>query len=290
MSHLVQMVGLAVQNFVSAAVGMCHRRRAHPRPRPPRRGRTLGNFWVDLTRTTVRILLPISFVIAVVLVGQGVVQNFTHATTATTVDKTVQVQATDASGSDRRPARHRAEDPRRPGGQPGGDQGPRHQRRRLLQRQLGSPVREPEPGSRTSSRSSPCLLIRFAFPITFGEMVGSKRQGRVVLAVMGVLLADDVAAWPACSSRTATSSCRRPRGRPVDLGRPGRRQHGGQGGPLRCRLLRACSPASTTGTSTGSVNSGHDSFTPLGGHDPARQHEARRGLARRHRRRARSGC
>src|SRR5262249_12521337 len=70
MGHLVQMAGLAVQNFVSAAVGMCIVV-ALIRGLARRTGRTLGNFWVDLTRTTVRILLPIAFIIALALVSQG---------------------------------------------------------------------------------------------------------------------------------------------------------------------------------------------------------------------------
>ena len=94
MGHLVQMAGLTVQNFVSAAVGMAIAA-ALIRALARRTGRTLGNFWVDLTRTTTRILLPIVFVLALVLVSQGAIQNFTHTTTATTVDKTVQVQTTD---------------------------------------------------------------------------------------------------------------------------------------------------------------------------------------------------
>jgi len=92
MGHLVQMSGLAVQNFVSAAVGMCIAA-ALIRGLARRTGRTLGNFWVDLTRTTVRILLPISFVIAIALAAQGVVQNFHSSTTVHTVDQSVQVRA-----------------------------------------------------------------------------------------------------------------------------------------------------------------------------------------------------
>src|SRR4051794_13172343 len=98
MGHLVQMAGLAVQNFVSAAVGMVIVV-ALIRGLARRTGRTLGNFWVDLTRTITRILLPISFVIAVVLVSQGVIQNFTHTTTAKPLDQTVQVATTDDSGN-----------------------------------------------------------------------------------------------------------------------------------------------------------------------------------------------
>jgi K+-transporting ATPase ATPase A chain len=85
MSHLTQMVGLSVQNFVSAAAGMAVMA-AFIRGLARRRASTLGNFWVDLTRTTVRILLPLAFVLAIVLVSQGVIQNFHGHTEVTTLE------------------------------------------------------------------------------------------------------------------------------------------------------------------------------------------------------------
>ena len=84
MSHLTQMAGLAVHNFVSAAAGAAVAV-ALIRGLVRRRTHTLGNFWVDLVRTTTRILLPLSFVFALVLVSQGVVQNFHAAKPITTV-------------------------------------------------------------------------------------------------------------------------------------------------------------------------------------------------------------
>ena len=135
MGHLVQMAGLAVQNFVSAAVGIAVAV-ALVRGFARRRTEQLGNFWVDLTRITLRILLPIAFVGAIVLIVGGVVQNFSGGTDVTTL-----------TGGDA--AHHR-----RPGGQPGGDQGARHQRRRLLQRQLRPPVREPDRVDELAARSS----------------------------------------------------------------------------------------------------------------------------------------
>ena len=125
MGHLVQMAGLAVQNFVSAAVGIAV---AFALVRGFARTRTdrLGNFWVDLTRICLRMLLPIAVVGAIVFVAAGMVQNLSGGT--------------DVHHAGRRhPAHHR-----RPGRQPGGHQGARHQRRRLLQRQLRPPVREPD--------------------------------------------------------------------------------------------------------------------------------------------------
>ena len=90
MSHLTQMVGLAVQNFVSAAVGLAVAV-ALIRGLVRRRSDTIGNFWVDLVRGTVRVLLPIAFVAALVLVSQGVVQNLGGFDTVTTVEGAAQV-------------------------------------------------------------------------------------------------------------------------------------------------------------------------------------------------------
>ena len=142
MSHLTQMAGLAVHNFVSAAAGAAVAV-ALIRGLVRRRTHTLGNFWVDLVRTThPRPAARSSFVFALVLVSQGVVQNFHAAKTVTTVSG----QHADPAG--------------RPDREPGGDQGDRRERRRPVQRQLVAPVREPEPASRTSSRSGCCSRSR----------------------------------------------------------------------------------------------------------------------------------
>ena len=127
MSHLTQMVGLAVQNFVSAAVGHRGRGRAHPRPHAGAAARRSATSGSTSTRTVTRILLPLS--------------------------RRARARARRA-GRDPEPRRPRptrttrrgrdAGDPRRAGRQPGGDQGARHQRRRVPQRQLGAPVREPD--------------------------------------------------------------------------------------------------------------------------------------------------
>jgi K+-transporting ATPase ATPase A chain len=264
MGHLVQMAGLAVQNFVSAAVGMALAA-ALIRGLARRQGRTLGNFWVDLTRTTVRILLPIATVIAIALAAQGVVQNFRSSTTASTVDKSVQVEVTDDNGATVT--------------QPVTEQ--------LLP---GGPVASQEAikdlgtnggGFYNANSSHPfenptrltnileifaLLVVGFAFPITYGEMVGSKRQGRTVLAVMGVL-------WLTASLMAGLFE---QNGNP-ELTRRGVDQSlavDQAGGNMESKEVRFGSfssglfAASTTGTSTGSVNSGHDSFTPLGGMIP----------------------
>ena len=136
MSYLTQMVGLTVQNFVSAATGMAILV-AFIRGLARRNAKTIGNFWVDLTRTTLYILLPLSLVLALVLVSQGVVQTFSAVPDGAARSK-------DGEAAGRADARPRA------GGLAGRDQAARHQRRRLLQRQLRASVREPDAAHRTS--------------------------------------------------------------------------------------------------------------------------------------------
>ena len=162
MGHLVQMAGLAVQNFASAAVGMAVAValiRGFTRSRTDR----VGNFWVDLVRSCLRILLPIAVLGTLALVAMGAVQNL-------------------SSGVDAHHAHRRAPDHhRRPGRLAGGHQGARHQRRRLLQRQLRAPVREPERRSRNIFEIFLLLLIPVCLTRTFGLMVKDKRQGYAIL-------------------------------------------------------------------------------------------------------------
>jgi K+-transporting ATPase ATPase A chain len=250
MGHLVQMAGLAVQNFVSAAVGMVIVV-ALIRALARRTGRTLGNFWVDLTRTTTRILLPISFVIALALASQGAIQNFTHTTTATLLDQTAQVHSQQIPGG---PVA--SQEAIKDLGTNGGG---------FFSANSAHPFENP---TRLTNYLEifALLLIGFALPITYGEMVGSKRQGRVVLAVMGVL-------WLSTSLMAGMFE----QNGNVELTRRGvdqsisADQAGGNMEGKEVRFGAASSglfAASTTGTSTGSVNSAHDSFTPLGGMIP----------------------
>ena len=125
LTYFAQMAGLTVQNFVSAAVGIAVLA-AVIRGFAARSGAALGNFWVDLVRISFYILLPISFIAALVLVSQGVIQTLDGSQTIHTIAGGTQTMALG------------------PGRLPGGDQGARHQRRRLLQRQQRLPVREPE--------------------------------------------------------------------------------------------------------------------------------------------------
>jgi K+-transporting ATPase ATPase A chain len=243
MSHLTQMVGLAVQNFVSAAAGMAVMA-ALIRGLARRRATTVGNFWVDLTRSTVRILLPLSFLVALLLVSQGVIQNFHGGTEVTTLEGTTQTI---------------------PGG-PAASQ--------IAIKQVGTNgggffnVNSSHPFENSTGFSNfvenwSILVIPFALAFTFGHMVGDRRQGRAVFGIMFAVwfglalgaLALEVGGNPnlddlgASQSVTATQAGGNMEGKEVRFG------------PSASALWAV----STTGTSNGSVNSMHDSYTPLGG-------------------------
>ena len=153
MSYLSQMAALTVQNFLSAATGIAV---LLPLIRGFARQKvdTVGNFWVDLTRTTLYILLPLALILAVALVSQGVVQTFSAYPTTPLVES-VEYDNPEArrrgsahQGRQRQPGdreghAERAEHRGGPGRLADRHQAARHQRRRLLQRQLGASVREP---------------------------------------------------------------------------------------------------------------------------------------------------
>ena len=250
MSHLTQMIGLTVQNFVSAAAGMAiviGLIRGITRTRT----RNLGNFWVDLIRTVVRILLPLSMVFAVVLMSQGVVQNLHGNTVATTIDQstTITTQAI-------------------PGGQIASQE---------AIKQLGSNGGGPYNANSAHPFENPTgftdmmelftiLLIPFALVVTFGKMVGDKRQSRLLIVVMAGILV--VFAGFSMFAETNGSP------KLTALGADQSLSTFQSGGNMEGKEVRIGSAAcgiwagATTGTSNGSVNCMHDSFTPLGGTAP----------------------
>jgi K+-transporting ATPase A subunit len=134
-SYLTQMLGLAVQNFVSAATGIAVLA-ALARAFSRKQAGTIGNFWTDLTRSTLYILLPLSFILALALVSQGVVQTFGPYVKAQTVEK---MEYEENKEKKTHAGAGPADGSR---GLAGRDQAARHQRRRLLQRELFAPVRE----------------------------------------------------------------------------------------------------------------------------------------------------
>jgi K+-transporting ATPase ATPase A chain len=246
MSHFTQMAGLAVQNFVSAAVGLAVAI-ALIRGLVRRRSATIGNFWVDMTRSVVRILLPLSFVIAIVLVSQGVIQNFHGTTTAHTVQGAAQHLPGGPFAS---------QEAIKELGTNGG--GP-------LNANSTHPFESPN-GFTTWFQIFSLLVIPFSLTYTFGKLVKNTRQGWAVFAAMFVLWI--AAAGIAIGFETA--------GNPKlnDVGvtqqatslQPGGNFEGKETrfGSAACGLFAG----STTGTSTGSVNCQHDSMTPGGGMMP----------------------
>ena len=236
MTYLTQMSGLAVRNFTSAAEGIVVAI-ALIRGLVRRSSATIGNFWVDLTRSVLYILLPISVVGALILVSQGVVQTLGGSIVATTLQG---VQQTLALG------------PRRLAG---GHQGARQQRRRVLQRQLRPPVREPQ---RLHE------LVRDApdprHPVR--PDVHLRPDGRRPAAGLGALRRD--AHHPGGAAAIAMLSEVRanpllPAGIDSALGNM-------EGKDIRFgSAAGGLFSAVTTGTSTGAINAWHDSFLPIGG-------------------------
>ena len=233
MGHLVQMAGLAVQNFASAAVGMAVAI-ALVRGFTRRNADRLGNFWVDLTRTCVRILLPIAVVAAVVFVGAGMVQNFRAGLSLTTLGGAEQVITGGPVASQ--------EVIKELGTNGGG----------FYNVNSAHPFENPT--SWTNALEILLLLvISFSLPRTFGKLVGDKRQGLAIVAVMAVILVGSLAvneaAQGAAHGTVPTAVGAASEGTDVRFGVP-------QSGVFA---------TATTGTSTGAVNSFHDSYTSIGG-------------------------
>ncbi|WP_194824143.1 potassium-transporting ATPase subunit KdpA [Nocardia sp. XZ_19_231] len=232
--HLVQMAGLAVQNFVSAAVGMAVAV-ALVRGFARRHTGELGNFWVDLVRGTLRILLPIAFVFAIILVAGGVIQNFhLHDQVAQTIGGAEQTITGGPVASQE------------------------------VIKELGTNgggfynANSAHPFENASTWTNfleifLLLVISFSLPRTFGRMVGSTKQGYAIVAVMGTI---------ALASITLTNFFQlRAHGTvPTAIGASM------EGVETRFGVADSATFAgATTLTSTGAVNSFHDSYTSLGG-------------------------
>ncbi len=238
MSHLTQMAGLTVQNFVSAAVGLAVAV-ALIRGLVRRRSSTIGNFWVDLTRGTVRVLLPLAIVVAIVLASQGAVQNLHGFTEVTTVQGVTQSIPGGPIAS-----QEAIKDLGENGGGP-------------YNANSSHPFENPN-GFTNLFEILILLMIPFALTYTYGRLVKDQRQGWVLFAVMFSIWLG--AAVLAMHFETG--------------GNPKLEAIGAVGGNTEGKEVRfgtamsGLFAASTTGTSTGSVNSSHDSFTPLGGAVP----------------------
>ncbi len=233
LGYVVQMAGLAVQNFVSAAVGIAV---AIALVRGFTRNRTdrLGNFWVDLTRICLRILLPICIVFAIVFVGAGMIQNFHDYTTIHTIAGGTQTL-------------------------PGGPFASQEVIKELGTNGGGSfnansafPFENPTAWTNWIEIFL-LLCIGFSLPRTFGRMVGDKRQGYAIVAVMATLAIVGVTLMMLFQGMhhgtVPTAVGGATEGTEVRFGVPN----------------SAVFATGTTLTSTGAVNSFHDSYTSLGG-------------------------
>ncbi|OAI11349.1 ATPase [Methylomonas lenta] len=251
LSYLTQMLGLTVQNFLSAASGMAVLV-ALIRGFSRHNAETIGNFWVDMTRSVLYILLPLSLVFAVILAGQGVLQNYAPYQTVTTVEAQNQAarQQTIAMG-------------------PVASQ--------LAIKQLGTngggffnvnsshPFENPTPLSNFLEMLA-ILLIPAALCYSFGVMIGDTRQGWLILATMAAIFI------PLVLLTVAAEQAGNPLLANPDVDQAASlTQAGGnmEGKETRFGIVNSALWAVvTTAASNGSVNAMHDSFTPLGGLAP----------------------
>jgi K+-transporting ATPase ATPase A chain len=243
MSYVVQMAGLTVHNFLSAATGIALMV-ALIRGFARRSAKTVGNFWVDLTRCTLYVLLPFSIVVALVLVWLGVPQNLGHYTDATTLEGIKQVIAQGPVASQ--------EAIKMIGTNGGG----------FFNANSAHPFENPNAITNLLEMWS-ILVISAALTYTFGHMVRDTRQGWAIFAVMSVLFLAGLVTtyWSESASNPLIAAAR------VDA-RPSALQAGGnmEGKEVRFGIANSSIWAvATTDASNGSVNSMHDSYTPLGG-------------------------
>ena len=235
MGYLVQMAGLAVQNFLSAAVGIVV---AIALVRGFIRSRTdkLGNFWVDVTRITIRYLIPLAIVGGLILMASGVIDNFSSYHTVTTLSGAHQTIVDGPVASQ--------EVIKEMGNNGGG----------FFNANSAHPFESPNPFT-SWFEIFLILLIPFSLPRTFGKMVGDNKQGYAQLAVMAIIWLAAVGGISFFEAHLGTA------------GAAPQLAHGAYEGVETRFGTPGCSvfAASTTTTSTGAVNCFHDSLTPFGG-------------------------
>ena len=233
MGYLVQMSGLAVQNFLSAGVGIVV---AIAMVRGFIRSRTdkLGNFWVDLTRITIRYLIPLSIVGGLILIAGGAIDNFASYHTVTTLSGAHQTIVGGPVGS---------QEVIKDAGNNGGG---------FFNANSAHPFENPNPFTNWFEIFL-ILLTAFSLTRTFGKMVKDNRQGYALLAVMVII-------WLAAAGGISFFEAQ-------GAGVAPQLAHGAMEGKNVAFGTSGSSlfAASTTVTSTGAVNSFHDSFTPFGG-------------------------
>src|SRR5271165_3345733 len=237
MSHLTQMLGLTVHNFVSAATGLAMAF-ALVRGFVRSSAQTVGNFWVDMTRVTLYILVPIAFVGAFVLVALGVPQTLAGAVDATTLEGAKQTISIGPVASQ--------EIIKELGTNGGG----------FFNANSSHPFENPNAWTNMVEIWA-LLLIATASVLAFGRAVGDMRQGRAILAAMAIFLivGVGVAYWsetagnPLLTALGVDPSAGNVEGKEVRFG----------------QAMSVLYATGTSGTSTGAVNTMHDSLTPLGG-------------------------
>ena len=237
MSHLTQMLGLTVHNFLSAATGLAMAfalTRGFSRATSP----TVGNFWVDMTRATLYILLPLAVVVALALVALGAPQTLTGALEATTLEGVKQVISIGPVASQ--------EAIKELGTNGGG----------FFNANSAHPFENPNAFSNMLEIWA-ILVVPFATAFAFGRAVGDERQGRAIVVAMSIVLGVGilVAYWAEAAGNPLLTEL----GVDPTAGNM-------EGKETRFGVaMSAFFAAATTGTSTGAVNAMHDSMTPLGG-------------------------
>ena len=237
MSHLTQMLGLTVHNFLSAATGLAMAfalTRGFSRATSP----TVGNFWVDMTRATLYILLPLAVVVALALVALGAPQTLTGALEATTLEGAKQIISIGPVASQ--------EAIKELGTNGGG----------FFNANSAHPFENPNAFSNMLEIWA-ILVVPFATAFAFGRAVGDERQGRAIVVAMSIVLGVGilVAYWAEAAGNPLLTEL----GVDPSAGNmEGKETRFGVG-------MSAFFAAATTGTSTGAVNAMHDSMTPLGG-------------------------
>ena len=252
MSYLTQMLGLTVQNFVSAATGMAVLI-ALIRGIARYTAKGIGSFWVDLTRTTLYILLPLSLVVALAIVSQGVVQTFSPYKTVTLLQPTIDANGNTVTEQVLAVGPAASQIAIKQLGTNGGG---------FFNVNSAHPFENSTPFSNFVEMLS-ILLISGALCYTFGVMVGDTRQGWAVLTVMTIILVAflGLAVWAEQGGNPAFTAMG------VDQTQTAINPGGNmEGKETRFGIANSALWATaTTAASNGSVNSMHDSYMPLGG-------------------------
>jgi K+-transporting ATPase ATPase A chain len=246
MTYLSQMLALAFHQFLSAATGIALAI-ALVRGLVRRSGRTIGNFYVDITRATLYLLLPIAVVATLVLVSQGAIQNFSAYTVVHTLEGATQTIAQGPVAS--------MEAIKDLGTNGGG----------FFNANAAHPFENPT-GFTNAFQVLLVLCIPFGLAFTFGRFAKNVKQGIAIFAAMAIVLVSG-AAFAAYQEQAGNPALARAGATWTSNGE----QSGGnmQGKSVRFGAIQSAQyGAATTGTSTGSVDSAHDSWTPLGGMVP----------------------